>query len=400
MLGINKILAIYVGPTGYAALGQFQNAVQMISTVASGGINAGVTKYTAEFSDNEKLQHKVWRTANIITLIGGIITSLAIIILNKKISEWIFKEEKYANIVMLYGSTLIFCAYNSFLMAIINGKKEINYYIIINVFSSIISAIMSGVLIIQLGIYGAILALCINQSISLAITILVCHRATWFNIKYLVGKMEREIFLKITKYIAMALTSAITVPMIHMMIRNHLVDKIGWEAAGYWEAIWRLSANYMSFATAILGIYFLPRLSELKNYKAIKKEIIDGYRIIMPISILMSLGVYVNRDLIIDKLFTSEFYPMRDLFGWQMLGDTLKIVAWIIGYVVLAKAMVLIYITTEIVFGISFYVLAITMSNQLGLKAVAVAHAVNYLIYCIAVGWLVRKKIKYQTIID
>ena len=31
-LGINKILAVYVGPTGYAALGQFQNAVQMITT--------------------------------------------------------------------------------------------------------------------------------------------------------------------------------------------------------------------------------------------------------------------------------------------------------------------------------------------------------------------------------
>ena len=39
LLGINKILAVYVGPAGYAALGQFQNAVQMISTFASGAIN-------------------------------------------------------------------------------------------------------------------------------------------------------------------------------------------------------------------------------------------------------------------------------------------------------------------------------------------------------------------------
>lgn len=48
MLGINKILAVYVGPAGYAALGQFQNAVQMIATFGSGAINTGVTKYTAE----------------------------------------------------------------------------------------------------------------------------------------------------------------------------------------------------------------------------------------------------------------------------------------------------------------------------------------------------------------
>ena len=47
LLSINKVLAIYVGPVGYAALGQFQNAVQMITTFASGAINTGVTKYTA-----------------------------------------------------------------------------------------------------------------------------------------------------------------------------------------------------------------------------------------------------------------------------------------------------------------------------------------------------------------
>lgn len=54
LLGINKILAIYVGPAGYAALGQFQNAVQMITTFASGAINSGITKYTAEYEGDEK----------------------------------------------------------------------------------------------------------------------------------------------------------------------------------------------------------------------------------------------------------------------------------------------------------------------------------------------------------
>ncbi|MGE4416327.1 MAG: O-antigen translocase, partial [Marinobacterium sp.] len=61
LLGLNKILAIYVGPAGYAALGQFQNAVQMITTLASGAINTGVTKYTAEYHEDEAKQHAVWR---------------------------------------------------------------------------------------------------------------------------------------------------------------------------------------------------------------------------------------------------------------------------------------------------------------------------------------------------
>ncbi|MEL6948786.1 MAG: DegT/DnrJ/EryC1/StrS family aminotransferase [Pseudomonadota bacterium] len=66
LLGLNKILAIYVGPAGYAVLGQFQNAVQMITTLASGAINTGVTKYTAEYGEDAPRQHAVWRTAGTI----------------------------------------------------------------------------------------------------------------------------------------------------------------------------------------------------------------------------------------------------------------------------------------------------------------------------------------------
>ena len=74
ILGINKILAVYVGPTGYAALGQFQNAVQMITTFGSGAINTGVTKYTAEYFEDEAAQRKVWQTGGTIALVGSVIT--------------------------------------------------------------------------------------------------------------------------------------------------------------------------------------------------------------------------------------------------------------------------------------------------------------------------------------
>ena len=88
LLGINKILAIYVGPAGYAALGQFQNAVQMITTFASGAINTGVTKYTAEYVNDDEKQRLVWRTAGTVALIGSVITALLIAVVNKPLAEW------------------------------------------------------------------------------------------------------------------------------------------------------------------------------------------------------------------------------------------------------------------------------------------------------------------------
>lgn len=53
MFILNKILAIYVGPAGYAAIGQFQNFIQIITTFAGSAINTAVIKYTAEYHEDE-----------------------------------------------------------------------------------------------------------------------------------------------------------------------------------------------------------------------------------------------------------------------------------------------------------------------------------------------------------
>jgi PST family polysaccharide transporter len=43
-LVLNKILAVYVGPAGYAVIGQFQNAVSIVVNLAGGAVATGVTK--------------------------------------------------------------------------------------------------------------------------------------------------------------------------------------------------------------------------------------------------------------------------------------------------------------------------------------------------------------------
>jgi PST family polysaccharide transporter len=89
LLGINKVLAIYVGPNGYAALGQFQNAIQMITTFASGAINTGVTKYTAEYIDDEIAQRKVWGTAGTLAIAGSLLGALIIVTCNETLARCI-----------------------------------------------------------------------------------------------------------------------------------------------------------------------------------------------------------------------------------------------------------------------------------------------------------------------
>ncbi|MNG11082.1 Lipid III flippase [compost metagenome] len=71
---------------------------------------------------------------------------------------------------------------------------------------------------------------------------------------------------------------------------------------------------------------------------------------------------------------------MRELFAWQMLGDTLKIGSWILGYVLTAQAFWKIYIYTEVVFSFSFYLLVVFLVGY-ELESAAIAHALNYAVH-------------------
>lgn len=386
LLGINKILAIYVGPSGYAALGQFQNAVTMITTFASGAVNTGVTKYTAEYFDDEGKQRLVWQTAGTIVLIGSLIASVLIAILNRNLSEWFLKEDSYGGVFLWFAATLVLFTFNTLLLAILNGKKDITRYVFANIAGSIFAFVVSAVMVVQFALYGALISLAVFQSISFFITLLLCRNARWFKISYLFGRIDSQIAFNLSKYAAMALTSAICIPISQILVRNHLGEHFGWESAGYWDAMWRLSAAYLMLATTTLSIYYLPKLSELQNPADIKNEIIKGYKIILPVAILAGTTVYLFRDFIIEILFSSSFLPMRELFAWQIVGDTLKIGSWILAYLMLGKAMFKLFMVSEILCAVSFVVLVKCLTPIFGVEGVVIAYALNYAIYWLVVG--------------
>ena len=84
---LNKILAVYVGPSGYAVIGQFQNFIQIVTTFAGGAINTAVIKYTAEYHEDENKQRIVWQAAGSIILIFSIIIASLILIFQNKTSD-------------------------------------------------------------------------------------------------------------------------------------------------------------------------------------------------------------------------------------------------------------------------------------------------------------------------
>ena len=391
---INKAVSIFIGPSGLALIGQFQNILQIMMTLAQGGINSGVTKYTAEYgvSAEDKLPC-LWSTAAIITLICSSIIGLLSIFLSSYFSRVILNSSDYSYVFLILGVTLSLFTLNQLLLSIINGLKEIKLFISINITQSLYSLFFSTTMVIVWGLEGALLALVTNQSVvflTVVIRLRQHHRLRFSN--FLKGFDSSKAQL-LSSYTLMALTSAFTMPLSNYFVRNYIGDSISWDAAGYWQAISYISSMYLMVVTTALSTYYLPRLSEISCTLELKKELRQGYKIIMPIVCVLSLIIYICRGIIVWVLFSNEFEPMLDLFMWQLVGDVIKISSWLMVYLLLAKSMTREYIFTEVFFSVLFTSFSFCFINACGLIGVTYSYAISYLLYFMIVVYIVLRKI-------
>lgn len=391
---LNKILAVYLGPTGYAALGQFQNFIQMVTTFAGSAINTAVIKYTAEYHEDESKQRAIWKTAGSIVFVFSLMFAFLILIFQRQLSLYIFHTLEYQTVFVWFAVFLLFFNFNTLFLAILNGKKEILKLVLANIAGSLFALIVTSILAIKLHLYGALIALSIYQSIAFIVTLFLCYRADWFKFSSLFGKIDLEITKKLSSFIWMALVSAICVPLSQILIRAYLSQEFGLAYAGYWEAMIRLSTVYLMLVTTTLGVYYLPRLSELKMIDEIKKEVYLGYKFLFPLAVAGGVVIFVLRDLIINVLFSPSFAPMQSLFFWQMMGDALKIGSWILAYLMLSKAMTKLYISTEIIFTLSLIALTYVCTQLFGFEGVSIAHLINYGMYWVVISFFIFKSLK------
>lgn len=393
---VNKIVALYIGPAGLAMMGQFQNFITIVTTFANGAINNGIVKYTAQYSDNRHKQSKILSTAFAISFICAIIISGIVIFFNKPLSVYFLKSAKYSNIFFIFGFTLVAFSLNSFFISVLNGHKEIRKYVSLNIISSIVSLIFIVSLVYYLGLYGALLSLATAQSVVFIVTVFFVLNSEWFDLKNLVSGFDTDSLKKLGKFSLMALTTTLTLPVSQILVRNYITSTISMDAAGFWQGTWKISEIYLMVITASLNVYYLPRLSEITDNKALRKEIFSGYKIILPIVTVLAFGIFTFKDYIIKILFSGKFLAMSGLFGYQLMGDFFKIASWLLAYLMLAKAMTSCFIFTEIISSVSLVLLSVFFINKFGLVGATQAFALNYFLYFLMILWIFRKIVFQQ----
>lgn len=245
------------------------------------------------------------------------------------------------------------------------------------------------------GYQGALLGLALVPALVVVPAGIMLWRRGNIPLSALRPRWDNGLAGQLSKFTLMALITSVTLPVAYVMMRNLLAAHYGWEAVGIWQGVSSISDAYLQFITASFSVYLLPTLSRLSAKTDITHEIGKSLKFVLPAVAAASLTVWLLRDFAIWLLFSDRFTAMRDLFAWQLVGDVLKVGAYVYGYLVIAKASLRFYILTEI----SQFALLTAFSHWLipahGAVGAAQAYMATYIVYfalCSGVFLLWRKR--------
>lgn len=389
----SKVIAVYIGPAGMALVGNFRNFTTAIENLGILGFQNGIIKYVADYQNQEDKQRSFLATVTMAILLIVLLLSVLLFFTATYWNAMLFGTNfQYSTVFKALALCLPWYIGSVFLTAVLNGFEAYEKVIKVNIIGNLLGLFLSVILIYYYKEFGALMAIVLAPSMVFLVTLYyLYHQLNYFRIS--LRNFHFESLRNLSEYSLMALVSAVVGPLVLLSLRNTIIHTLSYEAAGYWEALTRISSYYFLFLSTILTVYYLPKLSKSESVAETKSLFWSYFKGIVPFFIIGLVVLYLLRGYLIPILFSPDFHPVSELFFWQFVGDAFKAMALILGYQFFAKKLTKAFIVTEI---FSFAVLWLSgqyLVNVFGIEGIAMANTVTYGVYLITLSVYFRKQL-------
>jgi O-antigen/teichoic acid export membrane protein len=377
----NKVIAMMLGPQGLAIYGQFQSLMTLVNGLASASGQAGVVRLTASHCHEPLQLTTYWSAAFRTVLLSSIIFASVGILTAPWLAQYVLQNNSLTWPLVAFFVTVPASALTTLFMSCANGVSAIKNYVVIGLISalSISTAVILGVAI--QGIAGAIILVGIAQLLALYLVFYYLRKQAWFDWGYFRHSVSKNALRQVFSLAAMVVVAVICAPLTQIAIRYFMSDISGLVEVGYWQAISRLGDMFVMMLTTLFGVYYFPRFSALTDIKELRKEIKIFLIKIYPLFLLSYSFFVVFKDFFINVVYSSEFLPAGHLLVSQMILDAIRVLSWLIGYLVMARGSSVVFVSVEVIVALISVLGAYVLMQYYGSVGAIYAAIIANLIY-------------------
>lgn len=380
-LVITKVTAQVLGPEGTAYIGKFANITGIVLIFSTASISVGIVKYISDHkADPENIQ-KIVSTAFSLILIGSLLGGVCILSFYPFIQKTVFNGLDVAVVFILFGIFLILISSQILVTGILNGLGAIKKLALVNGLAAILNMVFTCYFVFKFQLAGALFS---NSLYGIFVTLIgyVCLKKSGYLNKPLFNlKIDRDVTAKLIRYGVFAALTSFTWMTSLFLIRENVEHQLDTHSAGLWQAMFSLSDRYLTVVTNIMAVYFIPQLSSITDRSDLVREMRKAFQRIAVFMLLLCLGIWLSRNLIIHIFLAESFRQMEDLFAFQMIGDFFKTCAGLLALLIASKAMFRTGLKADLSFHLCLLVFSYIGVRQLGLIGATYAYALSCFIY-------------------
>jgi PST family polysaccharide transporter len=123
-----------------------------------------------------------------------------------------------------------------------------------------------------------------------------------------------------------------------LVVRTAVSRYLGLDALGFFSVAWTVSMTYVTLVLGSFGTYYLPTLAAIAEPAERNALIRRFLRFGIIASTPLVVAVIVAKPLLVSLLYTDAFLETLATMRWMLVGDYLKITAWVLAMPIVAYA--------------------------------------------------------------
>ena len=392
-----KALAVLLGPGGIGLLSIYNSLLDMVKQTAGLGMGSSGVREIASSHGNETMLSRVRLVLFSAHLIQGALAMLAVWLLRERIAIWLFGDASRATEVGLIGIAILIGLLSSAQTTLLQGLRKVGDLGRVTVFGAFIGTLAGLAAVWFQGENGLIWFILVQPLAAVLIALHYTRRLPKPTAARLSLFETWEVWKPMAKLGAAFMLGGLATAATLLLVRGHISQELGLDAAGYFAAAWGITMTYVGFLLGAMGADYYPRLTEVIHDKVAAIRLMNdqaqlGLAIGGPVLLLL-IGL---APWVITLLYSAEFYPAVTLLQWQTVGNVFKIASWALGFSIVATGRAKTFFFVELSFNIVFLSMVFVFMPHVGLKVTAYAFVLGYLVHMNMIYLVARQTLGFR----
>lgn len=394
----SKFVAVLLGPAGVGIMGLFQSGLQLVQQISSMGLANSAVRDVSEANGSNDIQ-RIAKTVTVVRKIVWITGLLGLIIVaccSPLLSKFSFGNYDYTIPFIILSVTLLLDQLSAGQRVVLQGTRRLKDLAKCTAFGATFGLITSVPLYYWLGIDGIVPTLILNSTCALTLSWLYSRRIKVEKVQISPKQTLEQGRQMLVMGISMSL-SGIFSSVVAYAIRGYIQARGGVDQVGLFQAGFIIMTTYVGMVMNAIATDYYPRLAAINKDNAKCRDAVSqqgeiGLMILAP----MLTCCLVFMPFVLKILYSDSFLAANEYISWACLGMMLRLAAWVISFLFVAKAESKLFLKLEISANLYYLFFSLVGYHFWELTGLGIAFALEYAVYFIQCYIIAKKRYEFR----